>query len=43
MADEGDDASRWYARAPMIAAMTTGRPASRILGIRRVVVLVGAR
>jgi hypothetical protein len=34
--DEDDDASNWQPRA--IAAMTTSRPATRILRIRRVVV-----
>ena len=35
---DDEDASNWEPRAAAIAAMTTSRPATRILGIRRVVV-----
>ena len=38
---EDEDASNWWPRAAAIAAMTTSRPATRILGIRRVVVRAG--
>jgi hypothetical protein len=41
---EDEDASDWYPRAAAIAAMTTSRPATRILRIRirRVVVRAGS-
>ncbi len=32
--DEGEDASSWEPRAAAIAAMTTSKPATRILRIR---------
>jgi hypothetical protein len=42
-AEVGDeDAGNWWPRAAAIAAMTTSRPATRILGIRRVVVRAGS-
>jgi hypothetical protein len=40
---EDEDASNWLPRAAAIAAMTTSRPAARIMGIRRVVVRAGSR
>jgi hypothetical protein len=42
-AGEDEDASEWKPRDAAIAAMTTSRPAIRILGIRRVVVRAGSR
>jgi hypothetical protein len=35
---EDEDASNWVLEAAAIAAMTTSRPATRVLGVRRVVV-----
>src|SRR6266516_5601242 len=40
---EDEDASNWEPRAAAIAAMTTSRPATRILGIRIRRVVVRAR
>jgi hypothetical protein len=39
---EDEDASNWWPRAAAIAAMTTSRPATRILRIRIRRVVVGA-
>ena len=41
--DEDEDASNWEPRAAAIAAMTTSRPATRILRIRIRRVVVRAR
>jgi hypothetical protein len=41
-AAEDEDASNGWPRAAAIAATTTIRPATRILGIRRVVVRAGS-
>jgi len=38
---EDEDAGNWWPRAAAIAAMTTSRPATRILRIRRIVVRAG--
>jgi hypothetical protein len=39
---EEEAASNWGPRAAVIAAMMTSRPATRTLGIRRVVVRAGS-
>jgi hypothetical protein len=41
--DDDEDASNWEPRATAIVAVTTGRPATRILRIRIRRVVVGAR
>jgi hypothetical protein len=37
-----DEDAKWWPRAAAIAAITKGRPATRILGIRRVVARAGS-